>query len=228
MSIVLTGSVTLSLSLSPASGTPTTASFNAVLTFVYTGTPTPTGTITLTIDGVGGGSIAVALSGSNQQSIGVGLNNPAFVGNHTVTAHYSGDSNWSPANSAQATFTVTGIDPPMGSQALARPQYVAAASSGTLTRTQIENGEMMAQVYLVSGMAILASGSGRYDSNTVATLTGTVAGAAVRETLTVSVDDSGGISSLTGFDNTAQWDAPPLLTISRWDGSGSSANYLGS
>ena len=210
-------SLALALSISPASGPGST--LTATATFTFSSGPAPTGNLIVSVNAENVGS-PVPITGSSQ-TISVTLPSSA-PGTYNVELIYNGDANWTAgvmSNIVAYTLTAPRL------QAVARP--VAAAIAGTaLTRTQIENGQLPPVTYPVSAIVIQAAGT-LYDANSVATLTGTVAGAATRQTLTIALNAGGCITALTGFDPTTQWDAPPALTITRWDGAGSSANFLG-
>lgn len=200
--------LTLSISISPTTATPTTASFSIPVVMTADGTPDPTGTYAVWINGtlVNDG---IPIGGS---ALGLGLNNPTPPGTYSLFLKYSGDSNWNPATSNSVTFVIIGTgSTPV--QAQARPLY--SAVEGERTRTQIENGEYVDPVYKVSAIDIPSKGTG-YDEYSIATLTQ----GSTREDLTITLDDAGGIASLTGFNLDTGWTAPPKVTITRWTSDG--------
>lgn len=202
-------------------------------------------TISWDLEGYGsvtGGTLQAQLDGANvglpsnlmpSKTFTVALPNTTSVGTHAIVVQFSGDPSHSvsPATSNSVTVAVTssggggGGGSSTGAQAVVRA--VCTSADGTaLTRTQIENGDLPDRAYQVSSLNVIASGSG-YDSYSTGTVTGTVAGAATRQTLTLMLDDNGGVASTSGFDTATEWDAPPRVTLTRWDGAGSGANFLG-
>src|SRR5207249_597527 len=96
-------SATLSLSASPSG----TSVFGQPVTFTAVVTPEPgasgpTGTVTFTVDGVSLPEYVKTLSNSQAA---LTLSNLG-VGQHTITATYSGDSGFSPSGPKQVTQTV--------------------------------------------------------------------------------------------------------------------------
>ena len=87
--------------LTPAIATPTygqSESFTAVVTPAGVGWPTPTGTVTFLVDGVPLGT-AVTLSPSGGSGSATSINTTNIpAGNHTITANYSGDGNFTPTS----------------------------------------------------------------------------------------------------------------------------------
>jgi hypothetical protein len=228
---------------------PTTADASAAtfdLDVIYTAfTTLPTGTVSVQANGVTIHTEAVIPGGTHShiQTITTGFPSAPPAGAYTITVLYSGDANYPPSSSSNSiTFTVTGgsggdpggggdgnpvISPTnTGTQARAVVQYRETGSFAGRTREQIENGDLVTAIFQVTSIQMQASGSDRYDANTVAVLIGTVAGETVRQVLAVSLS-GGGIASITGFDPTTQWDSAPTLSITRWDGSGSGATFLG-
>jgi hypothetical protein len=191
---------------------------------------------------VTGGTLQAQLDGANvglptnfgiNKTFSVALPNTTSVGSHAIVVQFSGDPSFgvSPATSNSVSITVTsgggggGGGSSTGPQALVR--VVCSSAAGTvLTRTQIENGELPDRAYQVSSLTIDAAGGG-YDGFSKGTLTGTVGGTATRQDLTLTVDGDGAVTAVSGYDSSTLWDAPPRVTLTRWDGSGSGANFLG-
>ncbi|WP_262706003.1 MULTISPECIES: Ig-like domain-containing protein [Streptomyces] len=109
-----TGTDTHTVTPGPAATTTTLTSsvnpsaFGQPMTFTATVTPNtpatgvPTGTVTFVISGSGGGSFTQPLSGGTATFITSGLG----TGSHTVTANYSGDTNFAASSSATLTQAV--------------------------------------------------------------------------------------------------------------------------
>jgi hypothetical protein len=71
------------------------------------GTTVPTGTVTFDVDLMPG--VAVTLNTSGQATFDASRLTP---GTHTITASYSGDTNYSPSRGTPLVFHVTGVWPP--------------------------------------------------------------------------------------------------------------------
>lgn len=216
-------SLTVDLSIDPTSAAPTAASFSATVTFLFTG-PAPTGTLTAYVNGSAVTTPTPITDTS--QTFGIALTNPSAPGPYAVKVVYSGDTNWpGPVDSNTETFTVTGSGEVVA-QASARAlcSFTVGADPSRVDR---ENGVLAAEGYTVTGISMTESGGGQYDAFTVAKLVGKVGGAFTAQSLTVTLDDSGGIASLAGYTSGTIWDAVPRVVITRWDGSGPTANFLG-
>jgi autotransporter-associated beta strand protein/adhesin HecA-like repeat protein len=81
-----------------------TVTFTATLTATSPGSGTPTGTITFTVDGTAQ-TPAVSIA-NGQATFSIATLGP---GNHTITAAYSGDSNFNTASPVALTQTVTAV-----------------------------------------------------------------------------------------------------------------------
>ncbi|MER8160168.1 Ig-like domain-containing protein [Streptomyces sp. NPDC094472] len=113
-----TGTDTHTVNPGPAATTTTLTSsanpsaFGQPVTFTATVTPnppatgTPTGSVTFVVSGTGGGTFTQPLSGGTATFITSGLG----AGSHTVTATYSGDTNFATSASAPLTQVVNPAD----------------------------------------------------------------------------------------------------------------------
>jgi len=158
-----TSAISISSSVNPSV-------YGQAVTFVAKVTPsTAAGTIQFTIDGKNFGS-AVTLRGGSATS---GITSTLTVGNHTVTAIYSGDSNFSGSTSPSITQTVnkastvtsltSSANPSTYGQAVTFTATVAAIAPGagvpTGTVTFEEGITPMGTVTLVSGKATYTTSS---------------------------------------------------------------------
>ena len=169
-SSTLTQTVNKSFSAVSVSSTVNPSVYGQAVTFSAKVTPsTATGTIQFTIDGKNFGS-AVTLNGGSATS---GITSTLTVGNHIVTAIYSGDSNFSGSTSPSLTqivnqaSTVTSLtssaNPSTYDQAVTFTATVMAAAPGagvpTGTVTFEEGIKPMGTVTLVSGKATYTTSS---------------------------------------------------------------------
>jgi subtilase family serine protease len=108
------GTAPTSLSVSPTGtiAVGSTATLTAVLNGSFTKGPFPTGTVQFAVDGTNTGS-AVAVSSSQA----VLQTSTLTVGSHSITAAYSGDTNYSTSTSAAANVVVADFNAPAASPA---------------------------------------------------------------------------------------------------------------
>lgn len=139
-----------------------------------TSSPAPTGTVQFMVDGANYGSPVTVSSGAASTSV-TGLTTKS----HTLSATYSGDSNYAAAGPLSVTITVTGASKPAASVSLVPaispaascqpPAYtvtVTAASGVPTGSVQLLNGDtVLASNKVSNGKALLAPASlpaGRY------------------------------------------------------------------
>ena len=105
--------------------------FSATVTAVSPGAGTPTGTVQFKTNGVNFGS-AVALSGGSASSAAI---SSLAVGNHTVTADYSGDGSFNTSSGTLAGGqTVNKANSPRRSASSANPSVFGQSVTFTATR----------------------------------------------------------------------------------------------
>jgi N-acetylneuraminic acid mutarotase len=111
--------------------------FTAAVTALAPGSGTPTGTVTFTVDG--GAPSTIALSAANTV---LAVNNLA-VGNHTITATYSGDSSDLPSTANPFTETVNAPAPASTVVFLTPPSVMTAGQpAGPITAQLLDqNGQ---------------------------------------------------------------------------------------
>ena len=204
--------------------------FTATVDPLAPGTGTPTGTVTFTVDGIAQSPVAVA-SGSAS----LALENLA-PGAHTVTAAYSGDTNYAASTSGtltqavnQVTATViltSSADPSVTGQGVTVNVAVAPVAPAdtvpTGTVTLAIDGTALPPAALVNGSAAVTlpalavgahsitatySGDGTYASATAPALTQTVNPAPTTTTLASSVNPSA-IGQAVTFTATVTAPAP--------------------
>jgi large repetitive protein len=187
--------------------------FTATVTSAATGLSAPTGTVVFTLDGQA--QAPVILTAGSAAFTATGLS----VGPHTVTASYSGDTDYSADTSTALTQTVdraatttaltSSPDPAQFGQAVTVTATVTpiAPGSGTVTGTVTftVDGTPQTPVTLVSGSASLSpatlgagahtitavySGDGEFTASTSAPLTQSVTQAAVTVALGSSANPS--------------------------------------
>ncbi|HEY5197418.1 MAG TPA: FG-GAP-like repeat-containing protein [Solirubrobacteraceae bacterium] len=111
--------------------TPTSSTFGQSVTFTATvsgadGGPAPTGSVTFTVDGAA--LPAVDLSGATAALTTTSLS----AGTHTVTAAYSGDSNYTASTSPVTTYAVAAVAPAATTGVASGVTESAASLAGTV------------------------------------------------------------------------------------------------
>lgn len=133
------GGTSLSLSASPSSVTSgQSVTLAATLSPTVAGRPTPGGTITF-YDGstqIGSASAGSASMTTSQLS----------VGSHSITAAYSGDSNFNPNTSAPVAVTVSALPPDFSFTTSGTTLNVPKGQSANLTMTVAANASLAASV----------------------------------------------------------------------------------
>ena len=137
-------------------------SFTVTVSAAATGSGTPTGTVQFSIDGSKFGS-AVALAGGSATS---GSISTLKLGNHTVTASYSGDGNFTASTAPSftqvvnqdntTTNLVVTVNPSVYGQSISFTASVAAVAPGTGTPSgsvTFSDGSTLGTVTLTAGAA---------------------------------------------------------------------------
>lgn len=177
----------------PSTGTEGTAANFTASVIGNSGTAAPTGSINFSVDS--GSATAVALNGTTAASYSASLATP---GVHTITATYSGDSNFG-TSAGNALISVSGITI-RGSNVSMLP---GATTGNSSTITVSPGGGFTGSVALAA--AITASPAGAHDlpslsfgSTSPVTIAGTGSGTA---TLTVTTTESGALQGplIPGF-----------------------------
>jgi hypothetical protein len=138
------GTTTITLAALPATATTVTATPNSV-TFgstttlsatVTSGTAgTITGTVTFSVGGAPVGTVTLSNgTAALSNPVTVSAANGFTTGSNTITASYSGDTNYAPSNGGTA-LTVTGAAPSYTLSASPTTTAIAAGSTGTVTLT---------------------------------------------------------------------------------------------
>ena len=114
------------------SASTTTPTLNTSVTFAATvtdgNTTTPTGTVTFAVDGTTAGSAVTLTSGAASYTLSAGF---TTIGSHTITATYSGDSNYlSASNSLTITVSST-VSTGSGSISMTSSPATLTITSGT-------------------------------------------------------------------------------------------------
>src|SRR5439155_1477159 len=104
-----------------------TVTFTATVNPVSPGAGTPTGTVTFTIDGTPQAPVTLTTNTATLSTSSLS------VGTHTITAAYSGDSNFNASSSSNFTQTVNKADSTTAVTSSANP--VCASDSITFTAT---------------------------------------------------------------------------------------------
>jgi len=179
-----TGSLGLTLPVNKANTTTTVASstsgtsvFQQPVTFTVTVAPqyscTPGGTVTLFIDGVQFGSAQQLTNGSAS----FGPLNTLTVGNHSITASYGGDNNFTSSSSAVLAQTVNPAQTVTSSPAVSSPSTVFVGQPVTISFGFSVQSPGAGSPIPPSGNILVTASDGSYCTVSAATATALLAGA---------------------------------------------------
>jgi hypothetical protein len=144
---------------SPASGTSVTSGTAVKFSVTVTSAsgPAPTGTVSFKADGVSTGSPVALSSGAASTTVTI-----STVGSHTLSATYSGDSNYAVAGPVTRTFTVTAAVRLPVKVALARATTKAqpcSAATFMVAVTSTAKVPPVGKVQLMRGNTVIATGT---------------------------------------------------------------------
>ena len=143
---------------SPASGASVPAGTAVPFKVLVTASPAPTGKVTMTLDGTAiSGSPATLSGGVAQLSV-----TTSVTGSHTLSATYSGDSNFAASGPITVTYNVTAssmVPSKVKLKASLNPATVCKALSFTATVSSSKGGKPAGEVELMDGSKLLGTAS---------------------------------------------------------------------
>jgi hypothetical protein len=135
-------------STSVASGTPV----NFAVSVTSTTSPAPTGTITFKVDATALGSVALSSTGTASVSV-----TQTTAGTHTLSASYSGDTNYAAAGPITRTYTVTAAPALVKLTSSANPAASCVSPAISVTVTGANEAKPTGKVTLKKGSTVLGA-----------------------------------------------------------------------